>query len=255
MSSFDTWCDETEVDVKDHLLVILRAKKRCANIGIRLVARTLPHHYVSPDRYSTILANLGKPAAAAYLKDKLPESKSLRSGELAEILAVSYAEQETIWDLATKKLRWKDHREMPMRGDDFIAIGLENDRILFLKGESKSRSNFGNASVMDAIGTLNANDGRPTPHALAFVSDALSHEGHDVIADRIDAAQYRDGIPLSTVTHMVFAFSENDAEHVLTRALSNYTGKVAQFFVGLQVKAHADFVSRVYREVISSGDH
>ena len=255
MSSFDIWCDETEMDVKDHLLVILRAKKKHTNIGIQLVARILPHHYVSPDRYSNILAKLGKLAAASYLKGKLPQSKSLRSGELGEVLAVSYAEQETIWNIAVKKLRWKDHREMPMRGDDFIAIGLDDDQVLFLKGESKSHSNFRNASVMDAIKTLSSNDGRPTPHALAFLSDALSHEGHDEIADRIDAAQYRDGIPLSHVTHMVFAFSANDAEQVLTRALSKYTGKISQFFVGLQVKAHGDFVSRVYTEVISSGDN
>lgn len=254
MSSFDAWCDETEVDVKDHLLVILRAKQERTDIGIRLVAQTLPHHYVSPDRYSSILAKLGKLAAASYVKNKLPQSRSLRSGELGEILAVSYAEQETIWNLAAKKLRWKDHREMPMRGDDFIAIGFDDEKVLFLKGESKSRSRFGNATVMDAITTLNGNDGRPTPHALAFLSDALFHEGHDEIADRIDAAQYQDGISLSQVTHMVFAFSANDAEHVLTRALSNYTGEIDQFFVGLQVKTHADFISRVYGEVTSNGD-
>lgn len=254
MPLFDDWCSESENEVNNHDLVVLRGDDNHTAIGVEAVANELPRHYVSDARYAGILKKLGKHAAAQYLEEKLPQTDRIRSGDLGEILAVSYIEQETIWDQTVKKLRWKDHREMPMRGDDLLAVGFEDDKIQFLKGESKSRKRLSRTSLREARETLNGNNGRPTPHALTFLSDRLAKEGREDIADQIDAAQYRDGIPIDRVSHMVFTFSSNDPERLLKTDLAEYDGEVDQFSVGLQVERHQEFIEKVFERVIANGD-
>ena len=254
MSLFNAWCDESEDTVNDHCLVVLRTDDKRTAIGVDAMANELPDHYVSADRYADILTKLGKPAAAQYLREKLPQTKSMRSADLGEILAISYIEQETIWDQTVKKLRWKDHREMPMRGDDLLAIGFENGRIRFLKGESKSRLSLSKTTLNDARKALSRNNERPTPHALAFLSDRLADEGREDIADQINTAQYRDGISDDHVSHMIFTFSGNNPERLLKASLVEYDGDIFQFSVGLQVEAHQDFIKEVFDKVIADGD-
>jgi len=210
--------------------------------------------YVSAERYADILTKLGKPAAAQYLREKLPQTKSMRSGDLGEVLAISYIEQETIWNQTAKKLRWKDHREMAMRGDDLLAIGFDDGGIRFLKGEAKSRANLSKTILDDARKALRRNNGRPTPHALAFLSDRLADEGREDIADQVNTAQYRDGISIDRVSHMIFTFSGNNPERLLKASLAKYGGKVFQISVGLRVKAHQGFIKEVFDKVISDGD-
>ena len=254
MSLFNAWCDESEDTVNDHRLVVLRTDDKRTAIGVDAVANELPDHYVSADRYADILTKLGKPAAAQYLREKLPQTRSTRSGDLGEVLATSYIEQETIWNQTVKKLRWKDHREMAMRGDDLLAIGIDDGGIQFLKGESKSRLNLSMTTLSEARKALSGNNERPTPHAVAFLSDRLADEGREDIADQINTAQYRDGISDDRVSHMIFTFSGNNPERLLKVSLVEYDGDMSQFFVGLQVEAHQDFIQEVFDKVIADGD-
>ena len=254
MSQFRTWCDKRKEKVRDHLLVVLKTDNDRVAVGVKTVARELPQHYISIDRHADILERLGKTAAAQYLRDKLPETKSARSGELGEILAISYVKEETLWKHTIKKLRLKDHREMPMRGDDFIAIDFKDDKIQFLKGESKSRVRISKSTLKKARKALSSNDERPTPHALAFFSDRLAEEVHDDIADQIHNAQLRDGISIDQVSHMMFIFSANDPKHLLKNDLSKYNGKARQISVMLQIKTHQNFIKSVYDAVIADGN-
>ena len=83
---------------------------------------------------------------------------------------------------------------MAMRGDDMIAVGVDSkNRTQILKGESKSRIKLQTSTVTTARKALNSHDGRPSPHALAFVSDRLYEEGRHEIADLINLAQQRTG--------------------------------------------------------------
>lgn len=254
MSKFHTWCSTKKEDICNHLLIVLKASNNCTAVGVKAVANKLPQHYISVNRYADILKKLGKLAAAQYLRDKLPETKSVRSGELGEILAIFYIEEETPWKHTIKKLRWKDHREMPMRGDDLIAIRFENNQIQFLKGESKSRVKLSKSVLKEARKSLSINNELPTPHALAFFSDRLAEEGQKDIADRITDAQYRDSISINQVSHMIFSFSANNPENLLKADLLRYSGRVRQFYVALQIKTHQDFIKDVYDEVISDGN-
>ena len=63
----------------------------------------------------------------------------MNSAELGEVLARSYGEERADWGNTVNKLRWNDHREMPMRGDDLLAIRVDGRNLSILKGEGRSR--------------------------------------------------------------------------------------------------------------------
>jgi hypothetical protein len=231
--------------------VTLHADGKNILTAIHDLAGTIPSFYASSKRIASVLKRLGKSAAAKYIENKLPTSARGRSGDLAEILAARYVEESTDFSTSISKLRWKDHREMAMRGDDLI--GLEPvkgaEKIRFLKGEVKSRATLTASAVNDARDTLNASRQRPSPHALEFIADRLHEEGEDALADLVDDALLVDGIALKQVSHLIFTFSGNDPSAILTGNLTNYTGRVPQSAVGLHVDQHQEFIARVFKKV------
>jgi hypothetical protein len=63
------------------------------------------------------------------------------SGELGEILATELVEEMMDYEVPVRRLRYKDGREMALRGDDFIGIRVNAaGNLHLLKGESKSRA-------------------------------------------------------------------------------------------------------------------
>ena len=254
MGLFDRWCDEAKDDIGDHSLRILRADESRRAIGVDAVAKAIPEQYVSNSRYADVLEKLGKKAAAKYLRGKLPATKAVRSGELGEVLALTFVEERTEWGDTVKKLRWKDHRDMPMRGDDVLAIRIEGDEVSLLKGEAKSRRSLSNNVLKEARKALNANKGRPSPHALTFYAERLADDGQADLADRILRMQYRDGMPRDCVSHMIFSFSGNDPEKLLRGHLDKYKGNFDQIYVGVRVMQHGEFIESVYEKVGKDGD-
>ncbi len=257
MGLFDQWCDQADEDIGTHSLVLLTTNKSRIAQGIEALANAIPEQYVSSSRYTQVLERLGKRGAANYLRDKLPKSKTARSADLGEILALSFIEEKTTWGGTVKRLRWKDHREMPMRGDDLIAIRIENRKVRLLKGEAKSHANLSNTALNVAREALEANDGRPSPHALAFYADRLACDGRRNLAEKIDELQYGRhgaGIPKDCVSHMIFSLSGNDPKEILREKLRKYKGAFEQLYVGMCVKSHAEFVRSVFKKLISNDD-
>lgn len=254
MPDFDEWCDESEAEREKHDLTLVRLKDGGFEIGLEKVATFLPDEYASPLRLARILERLGKPAAAKYLEGKLPTSKKARSGDIGEVLAVSYIAEKTVFDESVNKLRWKDSREMALRGDDMLAVGVtRKGKMLFLKGESKSRKSLSNSPIEDARKSLNNYDGLPNPHSLSYLSDRFSEAGRDDLADQIDTKMLVKGVNPRDVTHMVFTFSGNNPESYLTTDLDGYSGGIEQWSVGLRIEAHQDFIAGVYQKVLDYG--
>ena len=252
MADFDEWCEEEEKEINGHDLTLLTTDDASVEIGIEKLAAIVPEHFVAKDRYAHILGLLGKLGARDFLREKLPISKSIQSGDLGEVIAINYIEEVTIWDQTVKRLRWKDHRNMAMRGDDMIAVGIDDqNKTQILKGESKSSVKLQTSIVTTARRALNSHDGRPSPHALAFVSDRLYEEGRYDIADRINLAQQKNGLNINQVSHMLFTFTGNNSENFLTADLNNYTGTIDQFSVGLRVKNHQAFIKTVYEKALN----
>jgi uncharacterized protein DUF1837 len=142
MANFDEWSDEETVNVNGHTLCLVTLKDGHDAVAQKNAVEILPDHYASCEKVANILERLGKDAAAEYLRNKLPTKPSLRSGDLGEILATEYIQERTDFSAPVKRLRWRDHRELAMRGDDVIGIRPSaNERpINFLKVEAKSKA-------------------------------------------------------------------------------------------------------------------
>lgn len=233
---------------------ILTSKPKDFKIGVKAVSKVVPQSYISQDRIADIFNRLGKDAAAKALKEKLPATKRMRSGDLGEILATSYVTEMTEFDVPIKRLQWKDHREMPMRGEDLIAIKFnDSGQLEFLKAEAKSNKELSSSTVSKAGKALLANDELPTPHALALVADRLYELGERDLAHQIDHARLYEQIDVSRVSHLLFTFSGDNPQGLLERFINRFSGKARQLAVGLRVSRHQEFIEAVYEKVLSDG--
>lgn len=223
--------------------------------AVEEIAALVPKHYASTAHYASVLKNLGKDAAANLLKEKLPTSKSIRSGDLGEILGSVYVGEFTKYGTGVNRLRWKDHREMAMRGDDIVAVRVTaTGDPKFLKGEAKSNVVLSKTTVTKAREALKSHDNRPSGHALLFLSARLHETGDSALATIIDKAQLVDGIQLSEVTHMLFTLSGNDPTTLLSDDLKGYRGRVRQMSVGVTTDKHQAFIKAVFDRVMEDGD-
>jgi hypothetical protein len=257
MVQFNDWCNATDTNIGAHALRVLSSDPARINVGIGATAAIIPEHYAAEEQLSRILARLGKPAAAEFIRGKLPTTKSIRSGDLGEILATEFIAAHTGYSIPIKRLRWKDHRNMAMRGDDVIGIAQDQatGRLQFLKTEAKSRVALSGGVVAQARAGLDKDRGLPSAHALSFMSARLLELGDAALADAIDDAQLKLGIPAQSVRHLLFTFSGNAPDAHLTASLQTYAGPIAQWGLGLRVEGHAAFIGAVYDQVIANANN
>ena len=251
MSIFDDWFDITAEAVNGHEYKSINLLDEDLKPVVEDIARLVPDHYIDPESIAHALERLGKPAAANKVRTKIPLTKRIRSGDLGEILVTEYIDDQTQYTVPIKKLRWKDHREMAMRGEDVIGIEVfENGkRPHFLKTEAKSRAALGRQVLEDARSALDADDGRPAPHALAFVGDRLREGGDTGLADVIDDVQLKDGIARQQMEHLLFTFTGSNPNNLQKEMLEEYGGDISQHAVGLRIKTHQGFIADVFEEV------
>jgi hypothetical protein len=226
--------------------------------AIQATAAIVPTHYASEEQVARALARLGKPEAAALIQGKLPTTKAIRSGDLGEIYATEWIDAHSGgYRAPIKRLRWKDHRNMAMRGDDVIGIlqDPQTQRLHFLKTEAKSRVALTAQVLTEARAALDKDGGLPSAHALSFISARLLELNQLPLADAIDDALLKHGIPPQNVRHLLFAFSGNAPDALLTASLQAYPGPITQWGVGLRVDGHAAFIGAVYDRVIANANN
>lgn len=254
MAEFANWCVSVDEQVGNHFRQVMTGQTAQLLTGVRATAAIVPGHYASGEKVARALRRLGKPATAALIENRLPTTKTLRSGELGEIYATEWIKAHTTYSVPINRLRWKDHRNMAMRGDDVIGIFQhpQSQRLYFLKAEAKSRVQLTAKVLAEARAGLDKDGGLPSAHALSFISERLQELGNLPLADKIDDAQWKHGIPLQNVQHLLFTFSSNAPDNLLSRSLRAYPGPVIQLGVGLRVKEHQAFIGAVYDQVIAN---
>ena len=87
------------------------------------LAETIRSHYDRLERIAEDVDRLGYKVAAKILSEVMPQTPKGRSGDLGEILATELVEEEIGLRVPVRRLRYKDGRNMAMRGDDFIGAG------------------------------------------------------------------------------------------------------------------------------------
>ncbi|MGA4545155.1 Hachiman antiphage defense system protein HamA [Uniformispora flossi] len=251
MASLQAWVRSTDEQVGSHLLRHMVATQDGVEVGVHWAAEAVPGAYVSPKRVADILESLGKPAAATFLKSRLPTGRKARSGDLGEIIGAQIVTSELGYPTVSR-LRWKDHREMAMRGDDIIGVRLpDSGAVQFLKGEAKSIASLDMRTVEDADRALQGDDGRPSPHALQFVAERLHEQGDDALGRAVDAALLVHGITEQQVVQLLFTFTGGNPCNLLRTNTKAYSGAIRRFVVGLQVRGHQEFVAAVYDKVVA----
>lgn len=217
---------------------------------------TLPGLYVDPNSIANTLERLGKQAAANKLRVKIPEAKKVRSGDIGELLATDYIEECTDYSVPIMKLRWRDHRNMPMRGDDVIGILVSqvDQAIRFLKAEAKGNKSLSRDVLQKARDELDLDDGLPSPHALTFVTERLREIGQLELSDIIERAQLVDGIKGQQVEHLLFTFTASSPATLQKEAFEAYTGNIKQKSVGFRVTRHQELINDVFQGAIDALD-
>lgn len=258
MARFNDWCLSADDRVGNHFRQVITGQAAQLHTGIQATAALVPGHYASEEHVARALERLGKPAAAALIQSKLPTTKAIRSGDLGEIYATEWVDAYSNgYRAPIKRLRWKDHRNMAMRGEDVIAIfqDVQTERLHFLKVEAKSRASLTAQVVREARAGLDKDGGMPSAHALSYISERLLELGNQPLADALDDALLKHGIPAEHVRHLLFTFSGNAPGGYLTNSLEAYAGPMGQWAVGLHVQNHGEFVAAVYDRVIDDANN
>ncbi len=258
MTLYKNWCTSIEKKTKKKTLVSYSEKNGGRVRVLSQLGETVKAHYDHTDRIADDVARLGYAKAAEVLRALLPQSPRARSGDLGEILASALVEEETNFRVPVRRMRFKDGREVAMRGDDFIGVGRDSeDKLWLLKGESKSRAALGKTTITEAREALNRHDGRCTPNSLLFIAnrlldsaDADDHELGRIIRDEVGLSALRPG----RIDHMLFTLSGNEAGAQLEEDLENAATDRNQHVANLRIKDHQDFIAAVYEEALKLGD-
>ncbi|MFZ1546781.1 MAG: Hachiman antiphage defense system protein HamA [Candidatus Nitrotoga sp.] len=250
MTKFALWCTSTTEPVGSHELTVMIADPSKTKLAVKVISAAIPLEYTSEARLANLLKNLGKAKTAKFIETSLPTTKSVRSGDLGEILGVAYLNEFTKFNLQVKRLRWKDHRNMAMRGEDILAFAVApgTGKLSILKGEAKSRNALNTATVKAARKSLAANKGRPSAHALSFLATRYFEMGDAIMTNLLDRAQLNERVEPSQVTHLIFTLSANNPTMMLRTDLANYNGSIDQLSVGLRVEKHQEFIKSVFEK-------
>lgn len=248
---FSPWCAFSAVERRRHRLSLLRERPRRQAAAISRLERLLPSHYDDPERMAERAERLGSPAVAAVLRNQLPRTKRAQSGDLGEILASEFVTRKLPFDVPVKRLRWKDGRDLPLRGDDVIGLRMQQDKLFLLKGEAKSRTTLATPVLDAAAKALRRNRGRPSAHALTFVMHRM-FDADDPRAPLLERYVTGYDPPTTELAHLVFTLCGNDATSILRKHLAACNGRIPRHYAAVLVKGHAAFIRAVFQRVTSA---
>jgi hypothetical protein len=211
--------------------------------GINAVRKLVAEHFVGE---AIILQTGGYTKAAAVIENSLPTDKRTRSGDLGELLATEYVDAITAFTVPVRKLRWKSDRQMPMHGNDVIAVDSAQTPARVLKGECKSRVALGGAVVKEAAESLDKHAGRPNPSTLAFITKRLYEDKRDAEAAIYRDLQCKGAIAPRQVTHLIFGLCGNDPTAHLKSAPKPKRAGIKRETAAIVIADHAAFVEKVF---------
>lgn len=199
----------------------------------------------------------GYKKAAQVIVNALPSTKIGRSGDLGEILATEYVDQQTEYSVPIRRLRFKDDRQMAMRGDDVLGFDFDSKPLRVLKAESKSRKQLTPAVVVAACDGLCRHRGRPNPSTLSFISRRLRESDSHDLAQQIEQLQRTD-IKLSAIEHLLFTLSGNDPAQLLADRSGSPIKGIKRSLAGCHITDHAEFIRSIFDGLVGAladGDH
>ncbi len=259
MGLYEKWCESAKENDKRKYYWTYVEKEGGRESIRKTLAETIRSHYDRLQRIADDVERLGYEAAAKILAEAMPQSDRGRSGDIGEILATELVEEEVGLRVPVRRLRYKDGRNMAMRGDDFIGAGynVNDNKLWLLKGEAKSNKKLGKSTVTSARKVLNRDGGRCTPDSLLFVANRLL-ESNDP-DDNVLGRDLRDEVGLKSlraerIDHMLFTLSGNGPHSSLKDDLDAVSTNRDHYVVNIHVEDHQDFIAAMYLEAKDLGD-
>ncbi len=259
MALYKKWCEQDgeEAGLKRYLTLTEKAEGREAILEV--LGETVRSHYERLDRIADDIDALGYDGAAAILRELLPTTARARAGDLGEILASELAQEMLEFEVPVRRMRFKDGREVPMRGDDFIGVNFcaDDGGLWLLKGEAKSRGTLNKTTITEARAALTRNDGRCTPSSLLFVASRLMDSDDEEQADLgrlIRNEVGRKTLARNRIDHALFTLSGNGPINAL---MEDYTAAEAgrgHAVVNLHIEDYSDFIEEVYEQAGDLGN-
>ena len=256
---YKRWCKSTkEKDKRKHYWTYVEKVGGRDDICDDL-AVTVRSHYEPLERIAEDVNRLGYKFASEILRIAMPDTAKGRSGDLGEILATELVEEEVGLRVPVRRLRYKDGRNMAMRGDDFIGAGYDKkgEKLWLLKGEAKSNKVLSKATVNSARKVLNRDNGRCTPDSLLFIANRLlaSNDPDDndlgrSLRDEVGLKSLRAG----RIDHMLFTVSGNGPHSSLKEDLDAAGTNRDHYVVNIHIEDHQDFIAATYLEAEDLGD-
>lgn len=258
MGLFSDWCASSKTNNKRKRYWTY-AEKPGTRPGITDdLVETMRSHYDRLYRIADDVARLGYEDAAEILRAVLPRTDKARSGDLGEILATELVEEEIGLRVPVRRLRYKDGRDMALRGDDFIGAGYDkDDQLWLLKGEAKSNKTLGKTTITKAREALSKNSGRCTPDSLLFVANRLlesDNEDDQALGRTIRDEVGRKTIPPSRIDHVLFTLSGNTPPDALKLDLDAACVDRNHYVINVRIKDHPEFIAAMYDKVQKLGD-
>jgi len=258
MQLFANWFITKKDQTNEAFLWLLKEDKKKREQVIDAFCETVRSHYDDLKKIADDIAALGYVNAAKILKEQLPLTKRARSGELGEIMATEFAEESLGFKVPVRRIRYKDGREMALRGDDFIGIkyGKSEDDIILLKGESKSNATLGKTTIQEARRVLDRDAGRCTAISLLFIANRLM-EGN--LKDRKLGRILRNEVAIhaikpSNIHHAFFTLTGNDPETILREDLIAADKNRSQNVINIQITDHQKFIKETFEKVANLGN-
>jgi hypothetical protein len=259
MGLFEDWCDHGGEEKGRKRYLLLTEKNTGRDAILKHLGKTVRNHYDRLDRIADDIEELGFAGAATVLRERLPTKPRSRAGDLGEILASELAEEMLEFKVPVRRMRFKDGREIPLRGDDFIGVNhcADDNGLWLLKGESKSRKTLNKTTITEARAALNGDHGRCTPISLLFVADQLlsSNDGEEAALGRLIRNEVgRKALAKDRIDHALFTLSGNGPIAALQADYEAADKGRHHTVINLHVEDYAEFLEKVYEEAADLGD-
>ncbi|MGK0129809.1 Hachiman antiphage defense system protein HamA [Pseudomonas aeruginosa] len=254
---YPPWCDREVGEDNGKQLWQLTERQGGRAASEATLTACIRSHYDHLDQIADDVRELGYPGAAAILAERMPRSIRARSGELGEILATELVEEQLEFQVPVRRLRYKDGREMALRGDDFIGVRLDEEANLhFLKGESKSRTSLTGTTIAEARSALSKDGGRPNATSLLFVADRLLEgEGERrALGRKIRNEVASRAASPARISHMLFTLSGNAIPQAQRDDLAAADGNHPHYSVHFRIADHQAFIRACYERALALGN-
>lgn len=216
------------------------------------VRARLPGHYRSPVQIQADLGRLGAAKTSAALQLKLPTRPNARSGDLGEMLAVEFIEEQHQFQVPLRKLRYRDDRNLALRGDDVLGFRVNQKGVLeALKTEAKSTKKLTATTIKAAVTGLESDGGRPKYHAAFFVSDRLRESDDPVkvkLGEQIHDELVGRKLPVSRTFQLLFAVRGGGKDDCVEAAVNTLPLKAPYRTVCVvTLPDHQGFIAEVFK--------